>query len=71
MNIAPVLPAQSNRTVNELTLLTVTNRATDADVPANMLSYQLLNAPAGAAIGSTGDDHLDAERSAGPGRSTR
>ena len=30
--------------------LWVTNRATDADVPANGLSYQLIAAPAGAAI---------------------
>ena len=28
--------------------------ATDADLPANTLSYQLLNPPAGAAIGSAG-----------------
>ena len=37
-------------------------------MPANTLSYQLLQiAPAGAAIGSTGVDYLDADRSPGPG----
>ena len=31
VNVAPVLPAQTNRAMSELTLLTVTNAATDAD----------------------------------------
>ncbi len=53
-NTAPVLPAQTNRTIAELTLLTVTNTATDADVPANALNYQLLNPPSGTAISSSG-----------------
>ena len=70
MNSAPVLPAQSNRTVNELTLLTVSNSATDSDVPANVLSYQLLNAPAGAAIESTGTSPGRRPRRRGPGTYT-
>ncbi len=41
VNIAPVLLAQTNRTINELTLLTVTNSATDTDIPANALGYVL------------------------------
>jgi PA14 domain./Ricin-type beta-trefoil lectin domain. len=53
-NSAPVLSAQTNVTINELTLLTVTNTATDADLPANTLSYMLLNAPNGAAIDTNG-----------------
>src|SRR5205823_8277367 len=36
-----VLPAQTNRTINEFTLLTVTNTATDTDIPANLLGYTL------------------------------
>jgi hypothetical protein len=40
-NTAPVLPTLSNRTINELTLLNVTNRANDADTPPAPLAYTL------------------------------
>ena len=53
-NSAPVLPAQANRTIPELTTLTVTNRATDSDLPADTLAYTLLVSPAGAAISTNG-----------------
>jgi hypothetical protein len=46
----PVLPPQSDRTINELTLLTVTNTATSG---AN-LTYQLQHPPAGATIDANG-----------------
>jgi len=54
VNSAPVLPAQTNVTIAELTTLLVTNTATDSDIPANTLSYSLLNPPAGAEISATG-----------------
>lgn len=54
INSAPVLPTQNNRTIAELTTLTVPNGATDSDSPANALSYALLAAPAGAVINGTG-----------------
>jgi hypothetical protein len=54
VNNPPVLPAQSPRTIAELTTLIVTNTATDSDLPANILTYALLNPPAGAAIDSNG-----------------
>jgi hypothetical protein len=54
VNTAPVLPTQNNRTINELTLLTVTNAAADSDLPANTLTYALINAPSGAAIDANG-----------------
>jgi len=54
VNSAPVLPAQSNRTIAELTSLIVTNRASDADLPANTLTYSLIASPAGAAISASG-----------------
>jgi hypothetical protein len=54
VNLAPVLPSQSPRTIGELTTLTVTNTATDADLPTNSLSYTLLAAPPGAAISAVG-----------------
>ncbi len=53
-NTAPVLPAQANRQVEALQTLTVTNTATDSDVPAQTLTYELLQAPAGAAISAGG-----------------
>ncbi len=53
-NSTPVLPHQSNRTVNELAQLIVTNTATDLDVPGNGLAYFLLTGPPGASIDSSG-----------------
>src|SRR5206468_2303713 len=42
VNSPPVLQAQIDRTISELTALTVTNTTTDADLPANALTYQLV-----------------------------
>jgi hypothetical protein len=50
VNTAPVLAAITPQTVNESTLLTFTASATDADLPANTLTYSLIGAPAGASI---------------------
>ena len=47
-NALPILPVQTNRTVFELSSLVVTNAASDPDLPANVLTYSLLNPPAGA-----------------------
>ena len=52
-NTAPILPAQSNRTIVELTGLIVNNAATDADLPAQTLTYSLLSPPANAGINPT------------------
>ena len=38
---APALAAQTNRTINELTQLTITNTATDGDLPGDTMSYSL------------------------------
>jgi|GEM_PF-1498929 len=55
VNVAPVfVQTPPDVTVAELTLLTVTNTATDADEPANALTYALLDAPAGAVISTNG-----------------
>jgi hypothetical protein len=54
VNSAPLLQAQQDRTLDEMSPLTVANAATDADLPANTLSYALVNAPSGAAIDSSG-----------------
>ena len=50
-NTAPVLPSQTNVTVNETVPLTVTNTATDTDSPVQTLTYTLLASPSGASVG--------------------
>jgi hypothetical protein len=53
VNVAPVFAvAQANRMIGEMTLLTVTNVATDADLPINALTYTLAAAPNNAVIGT-------------------
>ncbi len=51
-NRAPVLAGIGSKTVTLGGTVSFTATATDADVPAQTLTYSLLNAPAGAAIGS-------------------
>ena len=41
VNHAPSLPAQSNRTVNELASLVVTNTASDVDVPSQIFDVSV------------------------------
>lgn len=50
LNSRPIPPVTGDSTFNELTLLTVTNSARDLDLPANLLSYALLQAPAGMSV---------------------
>jgi hypothetical protein len=52
-NRAPVLAAIGSKSVVEGQALTFTATATDPDVPAQALTYSLLNAPTGAAINAT------------------
>jgi len=54
VNTAPVLPGQSNRNIDVLTTLVVTNTATDSDIPANTLTYMLSVAPTNALIDTNG-----------------
>jgi hypothetical protein len=54
VNSAPVLAPISDKIVNEGSLLTFTAMATDADIPANSLTFTLdPGAPAGATINAT------------------
>src|SRR5207245_4418605 len=69
VNGAPVLPPQSDRTVNELTQLVVTNTASDSDIPANVLSYTLLG-PANAVIDGNGVITWTPSEVQGPGSYT-
>jgi hypothetical protein len=54
VNTAPVLPAQTNLAIAELTTLIVTNAAMDTDIPTNSLTYALLHPPTGASIDAHG-----------------
>jgi VCBS repeat-containing protein len=53
VNVAPLLGSIGNKSVVFGNTLTFTAAATDADLPANTLTFSLVNAPAGATIGST------------------
>src|SRR5206468_343377 len=50
VNTAPVLPAPTDYTIDELTTLTVTNTATDAAMPANTSSSLLAALPISGAV---------------------
>lgn len=70
VNSAPVLPVQTNRTINELTLLTIVDTAADPDLPANTLTYSFLSAPTGAIISSSGVITWTPTEAQGPGTNT-
>jgi len=65
-----VLPTQSTRTLAEQTVLTVTNTASDADIPANVLTYQLVNPPTGASIDTRGVITWTPSEAQGPSTNT-
>jgi Ca2+-binding RTX toxin-like protein len=53
VNVAPVLDPIGSKTVDEGDTLSFTATATDADLPANVLTFSLVGAPAGASIHPT------------------
>jgi autotransporter-associated beta strand protein len=50
VNVAPSLTVPADQTIDELTSLNVTNTATDADLPANTLTFSLGEHPTGMTI---------------------
>src|SRR5262249_11334198 len=50
----PTLGSQTNRTIDELITLVVTNTAQESDIPARVVTYQLVNSPIGAGIDTNG-----------------
>src|SRR5204862_7494314 len=50
VNLAPVLSVPADQTIDEQTSLSVSASATDADLPANTLSFALVSAPLGMSI---------------------
>jgi hypothetical protein len=63
----PVLPPRPDLVIDELTSVSVTNTATDADVPAQNLAYTLLSAPPGATISTNGIISWTTTEIEGPG----
>jgi hypothetical protein len=53
VNVAPVLTVPANTNINELATLTVTNTATDSDIPVNPLTFSLVSPLSGMAINAT------------------
>jgi len=54
VNVAPSLPTISTQIVNALTLLTVTNTATNANIHATITGYTLVNPPSNMVINASG-----------------
>jgi PKD repeat protein len=50
VNAPPALVVPPDQVMDELSTLTLTNAATDADWPANILTFELIDPPEGAAI---------------------
>jgi hypothetical protein len=50
VNTAPVLATVGDQAIDEGSLLTFTAIATDSDIPANVLTFSLIDAPSGAVI---------------------
>ncbi len=53
VNSTPVLAAISDKTINELATLSVTNSVTDGDVPVNHFTYSLVSGPSNASVNAT------------------
>src|SRR5213078_3433880 len=71
VNVAPVLSVPANQTIDELSALAVTASATDADVPANTLTFSLVSPPAGMTInGSSGAINWTPSEAQGPSTNT-
>ena len=70
VNAAPVLNPIGNRTIDEQVALNFTANASDADLPANNLTFSLVGAPAGASITPGGTFSWTPDESQGPGSYT-
>src|SRR5262249_60604335 len=66
----PFFPSPPIPKFKELTPLTVPNPATDGDIPANVLTYQLVSPPSGASINASGVISWTPSEIQGPGTAT-
>src|SRR5439155_1051973 len=53
VNSPPALTVPGNQTINELSVLVVTNTASDTDLPANTLTFALVSGPSGVSVNPT------------------
>jgi len=68
VNVAPVLGPIGDKTINEMTTLSFTATATDADIPAQTLTFSLgPGAPSGASITAAGVFSWTPTETQGPG----
>src|SRR5205814_2559793 len=70
VNLAPVLSVPADQTIDEQTTLSVSASATDADLPANTLTFALVSAPLGMSINPASGASSEARRE-GQGRRPR
>jgi hypothetical protein len=54
VNVAPVLTVPADQTISELAPYTANATATDADVPANTLTFALVSGPSGLTVSPSG-----------------
>ena len=66
----PVLPAPPNVSIDEGTTYSYQLAATDADVPANTLTYALVSGPAGLTVNTTGFINWVTAEATGPSTNT-
>ena len=70
VNVAPVLPVVGPQSVNELTLLTVTNTATEANIHSVVTNYTIVSPLSGMSISSSGIFTWTPSQSQSPGNYT-
>jgi VCBS repeat-containing protein len=70
VNVAPILTAIGNSTIDEQVAFGFTATATDADLPVNTLTFSLVGAPAGASITAGGAFSWTPSEAQGPGSYT-
>jgi hypothetical protein len=70
VNVAPVLPGQSTKTIAVLATLTVTNTATEPNIHALTTGYALISPPAGMSISTNGIIAWTPSQAQGPSTNT-
>ncbi|MDH3307449.1 MAG: Ig-like domain-containing protein, partial [Acidimicrobiia bacterium] len=70
VNLAPILDAVGDKSIDELVNLSFTATASDPDDPANLLTFSLVGAPVGASITGAGDFSWTPTEAQGPGSYT-
>src|SRR6185369_12709949 len=67
LNVAPVLTVPDDATINELVAFSASAAATDADLPANNLTFALVSGPSGLTVSPAGAIAWTPTEAQGPG----